>query len=295
MAEDSPPFSALRALEAAARHRSYTWAAKELKITHSAVSQSIRKLEDRLGAKLFERIGAGMEPSPAALLLARAYSEATKSLNSSLYSVSANVLATTLVVAMRADFGRLWFAPRLESLARSLPDLTVEIRSLDAAGAVPAEADVLVRCGGPPPEGWEAEILADLLVFPVCSPDFAAAHELTSPRDVAQAPLLSARDLPWELWFAGAGVAPSRKIKGHVFDDGAMMLDAAVRGHGIALTHSLLAEEFIRKGALVAPIGPQVDTGRKMIVAWPAGSAKARAAARFADWIKAEIRLAARG
>ena len=52
-----PPFFALRALEAAARHRSYSRAAVELSVTHGAVSQQIRRLEAELGARLFERRG----------------------------------------------------------------------------------------------------------------------------------------------------------------------------------------------------------------------------------------------
>jgi LysR family glycine cleavage system transcriptional activator len=44
-----PPFLTLTALEAAARHRSYSRAARELHVTHGAVSQQIRKLEDELG------------------------------------------------------------------------------------------------------------------------------------------------------------------------------------------------------------------------------------------------------
>ncbi len=65
-----PPFFALRALEAAARRRSYSRAAEELAVTHGAVSQQIRKLEAELGARLFVRAGNAMEPTPDALRLA---------------------------------------------------------------------------------------------------------------------------------------------------------------------------------------------------------------------------------
>ena len=65
-----PPFFALRALEAAARHRSYSRAARELFVTHGAVSQQIRKLEDDLGAKLFVRQGNAMVPTATGQRLA---------------------------------------------------------------------------------------------------------------------------------------------------------------------------------------------------------------------------------
>src|SRR3954447_7131594 len=65
-----PPFFALRALEAAARHKSYSRAAAELSVTHGAVSQQIRRLEAELGARLFERRGNAMIPTPEAAVLA---------------------------------------------------------------------------------------------------------------------------------------------------------------------------------------------------------------------------------
>lgn len=81
MSDSPPPFSALRALEAATRHRSFTWAARELNITHSAVSQAVKRLETELGTRLFERRGGGMEPSEAAKRLAESYSAAAQQLS----------------------------------------------------------------------------------------------------------------------------------------------------------------------------------------------------------------------
>ena len=54
------PLNALRAFEAAARHQNLTRAAEELHVTQTAVSQHIRKLEDRLGKPLFRRLPRGL-------------------------------------------------------------------------------------------------------------------------------------------------------------------------------------------------------------------------------------------
>src|SRR5258705_3986779 len=53
------PISTLRVFEAAARWQSFHAAASELNLTASAVSHSIRKMEETLGVVLFERIGRG--------------------------------------------------------------------------------------------------------------------------------------------------------------------------------------------------------------------------------------------
>jgi hypothetical protein len=51
-----PPFSSLIALEAAARHKSYSRAADELFVTHGAVSQQVRKLEEDLTIRVEDRL-----------------------------------------------------------------------------------------------------------------------------------------------------------------------------------------------------------------------------------------------
>ena len=65
-----PPFLALRALEAAARLRSYSRAAEELHGTHGAVSHQIRRLEEEFGIRLFRREGNAMTPTEPAVKLA---------------------------------------------------------------------------------------------------------------------------------------------------------------------------------------------------------------------------------
>ena len=62
-----PPLNAVKAFEAAARLSSVTAAAEELRVSHSAVSQQIKQLEDWFGQKLFSRPGRRIEPTAAAL------------------------------------------------------------------------------------------------------------------------------------------------------------------------------------------------------------------------------------
>ena len=60
-----PPLSWLRAFEAAARHLSFTLAAREIHVTQSAVSQHVRNLEDYLGCQLFIRKTRAIELTEA--------------------------------------------------------------------------------------------------------------------------------------------------------------------------------------------------------------------------------------
>ena len=56
-----PPLNALRAFEAAARHKSFTAAARDLFVTHGAVSRQIQHIEEFLGCRLFKRLPRGVE------------------------------------------------------------------------------------------------------------------------------------------------------------------------------------------------------------------------------------------
>lgn len=60
----------LRYVEAVARHRHFTRAAAELHVAQSALSQQVRRLEDELGTKLFERTSRSVVPTEAGAAVA---------------------------------------------------------------------------------------------------------------------------------------------------------------------------------------------------------------------------------
>ena len=84
-----PPLPLLRTFEAAARHLSFTLAARELHVTQAAVSQQIRQLEAILGVKLFKRMNrallltdAGQEYAQPVRQAMHIISDATRRLDS---------------------------------------------------------------------------------------------------------------------------------------------------------------------------------------------------------------------
>ena len=51
-----PPLKALPAFEQAAHHLSFSAAARELNLTHGAISRQMKSLETHLGVRLFRRL-----------------------------------------------------------------------------------------------------------------------------------------------------------------------------------------------------------------------------------------------
>lgn len=157
MAQRPPPFAALRALEAACRHRGYSAAAAELDVTHSAISQSVRRLEEETGVKLFIRRGAAMEPTPASLALAAAYADAARSVGLALMRAS-DPSPNGLALNAPAQLARMWLTPLLPDLAQRFPALRLSLRT----EAADDDCDLSIQAE-PPRAGHEAEALGDSL------------------------------------------------------------------------------------------------------------------------------------
>lgn len=290
MAQRPPPFAALRTLEAACRHRSYTAAAAELQVTHSAVSQAIRRLEEDLGAKLFYRRGSFMEPAPSTLILARAYCEAAQSLSRSLLDIASRNSPDSLVVSLPPGLARLWLSPRLPTLAAAFPGLTCDLRtSRDLATLDGDGVDAAIRFGAGPWPPTRAEALFDLTMFPVASPAFAAAHRVGSAADLATTPLIDQRDHPWDLWFDPAGVAAPAIGGRPTFDDEQLALDAAASGLGVALTYAEAAAPYLADGRLVRLGDVSAPTTRRAWLVWREDNPKLRLIRNFSWWLRGEI------
>ena len=282
MTERSPPFTALRAVEAATRHRSFTGAARELQITHSAVSQSIRRLETELGATLFERKGGAMEPSTAAMKLAETYSAAQDALVRAIREIADPEDVAALAVSMPPELARLWFTGKLAALSQALPDVEVEVRTRadDATSAVR-----LVWTDLPDPDA-----LYELTHVPVCHPDLLETLGLETAQDVVRAPLIAEPGASWNEW-ARHCLPSGRAPRAHAFDDAALAMDAAVQGSGVALTNLFAAERHIEAGKLVAL--PFEAPSSRGLALHSSGAGVGEAADRFVSWLKLEIRRGA--
>lgn len=284
-----PPFFALRALEAAARRRSYSRAAEELGVTHGAVSQQIRKLEAELGARLFTRQGNTMNPTPAAAALAGEVERALKILREAVDDFSAAAERTPLVVSLDPQFSSRWLPSRLPRLladpAGANLDLIVEARTADF---VTDGVDMGVRYGRGVYQGVEKELLFRESLFPVCSPAFAAEHRIGRPEDLLTAPLLRHRWRPWRIWFAAFGL-PDPEPRGHEFEDSLMLLEAAAQGMGVALARSGLIEQDLASGRLVQLLPGAVDPEFAFYLAWRADSPKIRRIHALRGWLLAEV------
>lgn len=283
-----PPFLTLTALEAAARHRSYSRAARELFVTHGAVSQQIRKLEEELGTRLFVRQGNAMVPTATGQRLAGHVTDALATLRGGV-DEARMAAAGPLVISSSAAFARGWLVTRLERLSREVGEPDLIVRAEDRVADLTTDGvDIALRfgCGSWP--GVESATLMIERLFPVCSPAFLERHPIAEPRDLLDVPLLRHVSLPWSIWLTAMGVDETPRQQGLGFEDTALMLDTAAHGVGVALARSGLADRDLREGRLVRPFSGEVgvDTGNHFV--WRADSPKLARILKLRDWFLAE-------
>jgi len=279
-----PPFSSLVALEAAARHRSYSRAADELFVTHGAVSQQIRKLEEELGVQLFARRGNQMEPTPTGAALAEQVGQALSTLRRGV-ETARRAASGPIVLSAGPAFATSWLSPRLARLSAETGELDLTIRVEDRVSDLATDGvDVALRYGVGPWTGMESVRLMDERIFPVCSPALLSRHPVERPEDLLSAPLLRHTDLPWSVWFRAMGLEPPEARPALGFDGSSMMLDAAAQGLGFALARGGYAKRDLDEGRLVRPLPGSIDveTGHNFV--WRAENPKLPRILKLRDW-----------
>ena len=118
-----PPLKNLRAFCAAARHRSFKFAADELCVTPSAVSHQMKELEASLAMRLFERKTRSLELTTAAHRLLDEVEPLLEALDRTLAQFARRNGRLSLRVRMPAMFANELFIPRLAQLLRgATPD-----------------------------------------------------------------------------------------------------------------------------------------------------------------------------
>jgi LysR family glycine cleavage system transcriptional activator len=285
-----PSFLALRALEAAARHKSYSRAALELSVTHGAVSQQIRRLEAELGATLFERRGNRMQPTPEGQRLADEVARALEILRRGVSKFAGQAEQDPLVLSVGGYVARRWLPSRL---ARLLADpagagLVIRVEDRHVDFATETAVDVGIRYGTGNWEGLQARRLLGESMFPVCSPRLAAAHPIEDLGDLLTAPLVHWVPRPWSIWFTRFGLETPPQV-GPVFDDSLLLLEATAQGIGVALVTDGMVDEELASGRLVRPLASHVVSNLDMFMVWRADSPKLARIHALRDWLFAEV------
>jgi LysR family glycine cleavage system transcriptional activator len=290
MSRKLPPFAAVRAFEAAARHESFKKAAEELCLSPSAVSHQIRGLEEFLDTKLFERDGNTL----CLTHTGRAYAGKLTHLLDGFEASTSEITRQDdrpIRILSTPGFAARWLVPRLD---RSPMGSRVRLRvSVGAPSTDFAtnDADLVVHWSDAPVPGVVVEPLMESARFPVAHPDYIAEHGIAHPRDLTKVTLMHDEVMDaWESWFRIADVVPPRMPRGPTFPNCELATTAAEQRQGVSLAYDAVVRGTLEAGRLVRLFDAVTMPFVIYSVAYAEHRAEDPMIRDFADWLHAESR-----
>jgi DNA-binding transcriptional LysR family regulator len=295
-----PSLNDLTAFVAVATHRSFRGAADELGIAPSTLSHAMRALEERMGVRLLNRTTRSVSPTEAGFQLLGRLQPALASLDDALDSVAAfrgNVAGTVRINAPRLA-AALLVGNVLPLMSERFPDVTVDIvvegRLIDI---VSAGFDAGVRLAGSIPRDMIAVPLAAPLRF-MCVASTAYLERAGVPKmpeDLKRHRCIchrmpSGKLYRWE--FERAGQALTIDAAGSVIlDDEELMVEAAIKGLGIAYVASPAAAAALGARQLREVLSAWMQAAEGMGVYYPGHRAVPPALRAFLDVVREASKL----
>ncbi|WGS52508.1 LysR substrate-binding domain-containing protein [Paraburkholderia sp. D15] len=285
-----PPLNTLRSFEAAGRLGSLSKAAEELCVTHSAVTQQIRLLEEYLGQKLFERRGRKLEMTPRARHYLADVASCLGRLSEATEQMGGPAVRRTIRVNTSASFAHGWMIPRLAHFHALHTDIDVQIVTAADMNIdlVDESHDAIIRRFEPNLRryGFDSRPLIANVAVPVCSPNLRELAALRTPADLRHARLLHFAGIPdaWQYWFRCANVEIGETLGGPFYEQFFLLLQAASNGLGIALAPRAIVDEDVRQGRL-AMLFPEVKLEGPPFHCLYRVAPQDRELGRFLDWL----------
>ncbi len=252
----------LQAFLAVAREQSFTKAAVKLRVTPSALSHTIRGLEERLGIRLLARTTRNVSPTEAGERLMQSIAPLFEQIQEEVEALSElrDKPKGTIRITCTDDQIELCLRPKLSKFLQEYPDITLELYvDYGFTNVVEARFDAGIRLG----EAISKDMIAvrigpDWRLIVVGSPAYLKQHpQLETPHQLTEHRCINIRHRPngsiyaWE--FEQDGREFSIKLDGQIVFNSIMhVLNSAVDGIGLAYVPEELAAPYLADGRLVS-------------------------------------------
>lgn len=295
------PLNQLHAFATVARLRSFRAAAQALGVSPSALSHSLRELENRLGVRLLNRTTRSVAPSEAGAHLLARLAPALQDIDSALDAI--NDFRSTPQGTLRINAPRIaadWLiAPLLARFLNANPGMHCEVEVCDALTDIVGEGfDAGVRFG----ERIEQDMIAVPLgsaqrLIVVAAPDYLASHGTPqTPQALLDHQCIRIRfpsGLIYRWEFARTGPAGEEKLEVAVngrltLGEMPLIVRAAVDGIGLALVFEQYAHADLAAGRLVSVLDEWCPPIAGMYLYYPSRQHQPAGLRAFIAMIRAE-------
>lgn len=292
-----PPLRLFGVFETVCRSDNLRAAAAALNVSQPAVSQSLKQLEDHLGARLINRETRPASLTPEGEILLRATEDGLARISGAVEEIQRRTRrsGSSATVACSVGVATHWLMPNLESFYAAHPDLQVNVvTSESGAPTITGEVDIAIRFGD---GGWSDGVVSLLFeerVEPVCTPALAAELALTR-ETLAAAPLIhvEVRDPRWIGWSDYLRALdlgrPSHPVQLR-FSNYVQATQAALAGRGLALGWRSITGGQSADGRLVAPVAAPLTPPSCFYAVVAHDRKEDPATVTLLDWLKSVAR-----
>ncbi len=281
---DLPSLNALKALTVLAEAGSYSRAGEKLNVTHAAVMQQVKALEEHFGLQLVTRSGRKITLTDDGRMLARELEAGFNQIRHGVDTLAKVQQNRPVQVTMSPAFAVKWLMPRLADFQTRHPEVTL---LLNPSGKImdlePGGMDVAIRYCRSDTLAKDADVLIVLDLLVVGTRELVRAANISAPADLVHLPWLQelgTNEVPD--WLTRHGVQLVRPLMiSHM--PGNLIMDAVKRGDGITYTARQWVKEEIQTGQLVE-LFPEERVGVFFIHTLP--GEKRQSVRLFVNWLK---------
>lgn len=284
-----PSITSLRCFETAARHLSFTSAAKELFMTQSAVGKQVALLERVLDCELFIRHKQRIELTPIGEKFLYDTQDILRKIEDAVLNVLShgNAVATLNIIA-NPTFCARWLVVLLKGFGKAHPNIHLEFHDhlgeLDSNMINDMDLGFLHGAGDWP--GMTSIKLFDCMFVPVCAPEIETT-ELSQQGCSEGVTLIQTRLSPraWNEYFLSANVKWEGLFTGPRFDSFYDAIHAAICGCGVALVPDVLVREELNHGDLKLAWNHKLDKNWAYYMVHPSNKTGVPHVKILMDWI----------
>lgn len=282
-----PSLTALRAFAATADLRSFSQAARVLNVTHAAVAQQVRALEDQLGRPLVQREGRGVSLTADGEQLAEALGEGFGAIQRGLEALKAGEADRPVRVTLTASFAAQWLMPRLKDFWERNPDIGLSLHPDSKVVDLHRERmDLAIRYGNGDWPGVEATYLTSARMVIAGAPSLIGDRTDLSLDDLAGMDWILSRTWPeQDAYLRQLGLDPEALSRTDINSE-ELAIAAARQGLGLVIESVALIESDVTDRRLRIVHESREKLPAYFIVTLPGPK---RAAARaFLKWLKSQ-------
>lgn len=253
------PLTALRAFAVAARSPNLAAAAKQLGVTHGAVSKQIAALEDWLGQSLFARHGRALGLTPYGHILANKINDSIRHMGEACDYVRRDRSRKVISVDAPTTFAMYFLLPRINEFETQHANVSVWISTRMTGQTIDFSSHDVVISRGPLLQGTTRigapRHLFEEKLTPVSGSSLLRQLPLRRPEDIRKHTHIASSSRPgdWEAWFERAGLGSPLIQGGHRFDHLSVALHAVRDGLGTTIAPSLFFDGALKRYRLRCP------------------------------------------